>query len=154
MEGKLAWQCTEPECERPKEGNTDFCSSHNAIARKSLRDSITATQKKDRQKAAQVEKSREKRKKIAQVSDKRQLQLIVYDKLKGPWLKDKICEVCQASPACDVHHRKGREGELLLKVEFWLAACRPCHTEITKNSAEAIANGYSLPRNQIIQDET
>lgn len=151
MSDKLAWQCDEPECDRAREGNTSKCASHGAMARKASKMRQVQSEKQAAQKATQREKSREKRPRINSVSDKRQLQLITYNKLKEVWIKGKICACCKTAPAIDCHHQKGREGELLLLVEFWLPVCRPCHEMITKDSAFAISQGYSISRNQIPQ---
>lgn len=152
MEEKLPWMCHTEECTNPKEGRTDFCSSCNTASRKAAKFAITATQKRMVQRANQVEKSRQKRPRIAQVSEKRQLQLIVYAKLEKAWLPGKVCAVC-GKPAGQVHHMAGRENELLLLVKWWLPLCpepSECHERITRDSAWAIEKGYSIPRNQII----
>jgi hypothetical protein len=78
----------------------------------------------------------------------REIQYEVYYKLIGPWKqKNPICAVCKKRKTQDVHHMKGKEGTLLIEVEFWLPVCRPCHTKINDDSKWAIEQGYSLKRN-------
>lgn len=127
-------------------GATTLCGHHNTLARKGVRMRQVQSEKMELQKATQREKSREKRPRIPKVSDKRQLQLIVYDKLRIPWLRGKPCAVC-GQPANQVHHMAGKEGELLNYVKWWLPVDGPCHTLITNDTVWAVANGYSLERN-------
>jgi len=42
----------------------------------------------------------------------------------------------------DVHHIKGRSGELLLEVSEWLSVCRACHQWIETHPVEATALGF------------
>ena len=46
----------------------------------------------------------------------------------------------------DVHHEGGKENHLLLKEEWWRAACRACHDWVTLNTEAAIELGYSRQR--------
>ena len=46
-----------------------------------------------------------------------------------------------------IHHKKGREGDLLMDTSKWLAICHKCHSWITEHSAQAIEMGLSLKRN-------
>lgn len=58
-----------------------------------------------------------------------------------------------ANPSCarcgrratEVHHKRGR-GKYLLDEETWLALCHGCHMHVTTRPAEALADGWSLPR--------
>lgn len=58
----------------------------------------------------------------------------------NPW-----CLRCGGT-ADQIHHARGRIGDLLLAEEFWRSACADCHQWITSHPADAIAKGYSLPR--------
>jgi 5-methylcytosine-specific restriction endonuclease McrA len=40
-----------------------------------------------------------------------------------------------------VHHKAGREGELLLMEEHWAALCDHCHRWVTNNGKAAAAEG-------------
>ncbi len=86
--------------------------------------------------------------KIKPLSDKRANENKTYLTLRKVFLKDKVCQ-CEGcnNPATTVHHKKGRIGELLCNVKFWLAACMGCHTKIENHPEWAYENGYSLLRN-------
>ena len=71
--------------------------------------------------------------------------LILYAKMRVPFLKENpTCARC-CGPATDVHHKQGR-GPYLLQVDTWLPVCRPCHGWIHHNDAEARALGFLLNR--------
>ena len=93
-------------------------------------------------------------KRISPVSEKRAAELEVYSFLRIAFLKYKpFCEanICcsKGTPSTEIHHKKGREGKLLLLVKYGLSTCRNCHDYITENSAEAIENNLSISRNKI-----
>lgn len=96
---------------------------------------------------------RDKRKAIKQVSTKRQKQLSEYSKERIKFLT--VHQGCQANLsgctglASEIHHQQGKENELLLDQDKWLAICRSCHSYITENSNWAICVGLSLRRNGI-----
>ncbi len=56
---------------------------------------------------------------------------------------------CTKEPVDEIHHMKGREGNLLLDTRFFKAACRHCHDIINVHSKAAIENGQSLSRHKI-----
>jgi len=62
------------------------------------------------------------------------------------------CARCEAdgetTPATDIHHIKGRDGERLIESENFLALCRYCHEAVHDNPAEAKALGWSQSRHQ------
>jgi hypothetical protein len=105
--------------------------------------------------ATTVPTEREKRKSVSKVSSKRQKQLATYSKERIHFLDHH--HVCQANLvgctgfATEVHHQQGKENELLLEQDKWLAICRPCHTWITENSGAAICMGLSLRRNAAVE---
>lgn len=94
---------------------------------------------------------RDKRKAIKQVSTKRQKQLSEYSRERIKFLE--VHQGCQANLsgctglASEIHHQQGKENELLLDQDKWLAICRSCHTWVTEHSGEAICMGLSLRRN-------
>lgn len=61
--------------------------------------------------------------------------------------------VCQAgTPVCEgnveqIHHRKGRDGELLTDPTYLLAVCFPCHTYIHAHPQESYDKGWMVRRN-------
>lgn len=50
------------------------------------------------------------------------------------------------SKGLQIHHKKGRIGELLFDKKYFLAVCQNCHNYIENNPEFAILNGYSLSR--------
>ena len=55
------------------------------------------------------------------------------------------CEVC-GGVATTIHHKKGREGKLLINVMYFLGCCMPCHNKIELNPIWAKEQGYSINR--------
>ena len=53
---------------------------------------------------------------------------------------------CLVGQSTEVHHMKGRIGDLLLNQEFWLPVCRLCHDWIENHPKEAKEKGLSLSR--------
>jgi hypothetical protein len=73
-------------------------------------------------------------------------------KRKHPW-----CAACEAlsrfNPmpvgicrTSDVHHKMGREGDLLLDERFWMPVCRTCHDWIEDHGREARRLGFVLDK--------
>jgi hypothetical protein len=85
-----------------------------------------------------------KRRRTWGASKIRAAQLRVYREERRSWLKGKVCEWCQHSVCLplDVHHTRGRLGELLNDKRFWKAVGRPCHDRIHQHPAEARAYGF------------
>jgi len=78
-----------------------------------------------------------KRTRIAQVSDKRKKETTLYLKVRQGYLNRlKNCECCGA-PATEIHHKSGRENELLFDPLYFMAICRSCHSWIHNNPKEA-----------------
>jgi len=50
------------------------------------------------------------------------------------------------APADQIHHKKGREGNLLLEEKYWLAVNFKCHRHIEDHPYWAKQEGYSLQR--------
>lgn len=94
---------------------------------------------------------------IKKVADKRKEQNKAYAALKKSWLLlHPVCEIgglnCQIIGQ-DIHHQKGKEGDLLLDTRFWKVACRNCHHEINENSKKAIEDGDSISRHKAKTNE-
>lgn len=86
------------------------------------------------------------RKPIRKVSKKQAGKIRDYLKVRLVFMNDNpFCAVCGKS-ATDVHHRKGKIGELLTVARHFLAVCRSCHTQIEENPEWAKEQGYSLNR--------
>ena len=60
-------------------------------------------------------------------------------------LKNPDCERCQ-NVATEVHHKKGREGNLLCDTTYFMATCRECHIWIENNPLQAKREDWSLNR--------
>ena len=82
------------------------------------------------------------------MSDQRKRATVIYAAMKKQWRQSHaLCEVCKErwthrNWANDVHHQRGKAGTLLIDQRFWLAVCRPCHSYIQDNKAEARAKGW------------
>lgn len=100
-----------------------------------------ARRKQERTKVKEV-------KPINKVSAKRAVQNQQYAKLRKEYLElYPVCEVVEChNKSVEIHHMNQRENERLLDVNYFLAVCRPCHEKITRDSAWAIANGYTYER--------
>ena len=61
-----------------------------------------------------------------------------------------MCEaatrVC-VGPAGQVHHRKGRDGELVDNLDYLLAVCYACHDYIHSHPHESYERGWMVRRN-------
>lgn len=126
----MAVYCKIPDCGRPVEGRTEYCASHNFERRKA--DRTTVKEKKP----------------IKKVSTKRAAENQVYARLRKDYLEVfMVCEVVECHrKATQIHHIKGREGDLFCDVNNFLAVCDVCHQRITIDSAWAISQGYSILR--------
>lgn len=85
------------------------------------------------------------RSRINPVSKKRGARLKIYYVLRKQYLIDNpACMLYPELLACDVHHKAGRLGEMLNKVEHWMAVSRKAHTWIHANGREARELGYLI----------
>ena len=88
------------------------------------------------------------------VSTKRENEVNQYRHQKADFIKDHPC--CSIGlPGCSgcdrrfltIHHRKGRENDLLNNEEFWITACIFCHDRIHTTDTEwAYENGFLLKK--------
>ncbi len=88
--------------------------------------------------------------KIKPISDKRAEQLKVYSEKRKEFLKkveNKFCAVFPHLLATEVHHKKGKIGELLNDTRYWLAVSRVGHIKIEEQPKWAYEKGFSLLRN-------
>jgi hypothetical protein len=81
-------------------------------------------------------------------SQKRAKQEREYAKKGKAFLKvNKVCQVMECKrPSTQIHHKKGRIGDLLTNEEYFLAVCADCHTKIENHPEWAKEQGYSLSR--------
>ena len=91
--------------------------------------------------------NRAARKKIAAQSDSYKKRMQQYKELREEYLKaHPICEVCNAKPSAEIHHKKKRHGDNLFK--HFLAVDRECHIKVEENPQWAYEQGYSIPHLQ------
>lgn len=87
---------------------------------------------------------------IKRSTAKRSRQQRVYQALRLEQLKDvPSCEL--GLPGCtgmatEVHHAKGRIGDLLIDRRYYKSTCHTCHRWVTEHSREAIELGHSVSR--------
>ena len=62
-----------------------------------------------------------------------------------PYCEAKVPGVCTLG-ATEIHHKKGRIGELLTNKEFFLAICNSCHLWVESHPIESRRRGFSLRR--------
>lgn len=85
---------------------------------------------------------------IPKVSKKRQIKNLQYSVLRTEFLGKKENQICPITgkPTTDIHHKKGRVGELFLDTKYWVALSREGHRFVEENPEWAKENGYSLNR--------
>lgn len=92
-----------------------------------------------------AKKETKKKKTIKRVSDKLKNNLEEYKLLRDEYLKNNpICEVKDCfKPTTNLHHKAGREGDLLCDTKYFMACCETCHPKrIHENPIWAEKNGY------------
>lgn len=130
--------------------------------------------------AAQRQRERQQaapRKRIEATSRKRRTELVAYGKARREFLAERQnCEACpkmtgmhpcvdsRPHPATDVHHKRGRQGKLLLDRRHWIPCCQHAHDWIHRNPALARAldllaqpgewNRYDDPLHQVAAQQT
>jgi hypothetical protein len=90
---------------------------------------------------------------IPVASKKMVKSLAEYQKIAAKFKRDH--PVCQAqlkdvckTKTTDVHHMKGKIGELLTDTKYFLAVCRSCHSVLETNPLFARERGFSLSRHK------
>lgn len=85
---------------------------------------------------------------IPQVSDKRKIENAKYTVLRIEFLGKKENQICPITgwPTTDIHHKKGRVGDLFLDTKYWIALSREGHQFVEDNPEWAKENGFSLDR--------
>lgn len=98
-----------------------------------------------------ITKPTAKSKPIPPRSQKRSKEERLYSAKRVMFLQEH--QMCQAhlpgictKYATEVHHKKGRIGELLLDILYWLGVCHACHEWIENNRTEALEKGFSIKR--------
>lgn len=83
------------------------------------------------------------------ISDKQAKRLAKYRVVRDEYFKTHpICEYpgCNEINNLDLHHMKGRTGDLLTDVRYFKALCRKHHRWVEENVNEAIEMGLSAKR--------
>jgi hypothetical protein len=88
---------------------------------------------------------------------KRKAQEDEYSYRRRVWFSDPLNRICEVGgcwrDASQIHHKKGRIGELLLDERYWMSVCHKCHDYIEKHPEWAKEKGYSLNRYQNEKNE-
>lgn len=81
-------------------------------------------------------RSAKRAKQEKEYSNKRKIFMLAH-----PLCQANISGLC-TSQSTDIHHIKGRSGELLLEVNEWMSVCRACHMWIETHPIEATELGF------------
>lgn len=114
--------CQIPGCEKPVEGRTGMCASHNKAARKQVSTPIK------------------------KVGEKLMKNLSRYHERVRVFLINKRCAVHPHLKATEVHHMAGRTGDMLMNEKYWLPVSAPGHVKIEMNPHWAKMMGFSVSR--------
>jgi len=90
-----------------------------------------------------------KRKRIRPRTPEREAQYLVYRILREEFFLKSENQMCAVYPylrACDVHHMKGKLGEMLNDVRWWLPVSREGHDWIDLHPKLAKERGFSGDR--------
>jgi hypothetical protein len=96
-------------------------------------------------------KAKKPKKAMPKVTKKRNQLNRQYMKLREAFLKKHywcqfhIAEKLYATPATEIHHKKGR-GKFLLDTSTWMAVSSRAHKEIHENTKYSYEKGYMLLR--------
>lgn len=117
-----------------------FCQSHYWQK--------NAEKNKVKNKSNGKDDEKKKPKAIPKVSKKRQIENLKYHVLRTEFLGKKENSICPVTgeKTTEVHHKKGRVGNLFLDTNFWLAVSRNGHKMIEENPEWAKENGFSVNR--------
>lgn len=85
---------------------------------------------------------------VKKITQKRAAQTVEYTKLRREYLAlYPVCEVPECNiKATEIHHQKGKENDMLLDTNYFMAVCPGHHHEFTEHSNNAIEKGYSYKR--------
>lgn len=83
---------------------------------------------------------------IKKESDKRKQQNAEYRRVRLKFIKENPRCAVTGREATEIHHMKGRIGDLLTDTRYFLPVCRDAHQKIELNPEWAKENGYSLNR--------
>lgn len=125
----------------------DGCGEHKRIFKNVTEDGVrkklcTWCSKKYDASHKSEDKPTKSRKPIPPRSPKRKKQETQYNKEVRVWKEEHPhCEAAIPGECTgmthDIHHKGGRENDLLLYVPWWLCTCRSCHAWIHAHPIEA-----------------
>lgn len=111
---------------------------------------LCATHAREARKAA-APKAKPTRRRIPKQSDEGKERMAIYNAIRSLFMVDKICECCITdgidTEATQVHHKKGRLGDLLYDIRHFMPVCAACHRYIEEHPNEAYWQGWSELRN-------
>lgn len=90
------------------------------------------------------------KKPINKSSAKNEARKLLYTPVRNKFLRENPkclakLEGC-TKEATDVHHKKGREGDLLIDTKFFLPSCRSCHNQIEDGGEWVYEQGFKIKR--------
>lgn len=85
-------------------------------------------------------RSKKRAKQESEYSNKRKIFMSAHSMCQA-----NISGLC-TSTSTDIHHVKGRVGELLLDESYWMSVCRACHQWIETHPVEATQLGYRISK--------
>jgi len=96
--------------------------------------------------------------KLKPVSTKRAKELRLYSKLRKEYLESNFfCEMCKAGSSeynpLEIHHKIGREKDILNDVSKWMAVHRFCHSWIHANPKWSYKMGYLIRDSKELREE-
>jgi hypothetical protein len=92
-------------------------------------------------------KYKQKTKVINPISKKRKEENKIYLKERLVFLSlNKICPIFKDKKTTDIHHKKGRTGDLFLDKKYWIALSSEGHFLVENNPKWARENGYTVNR--------
>lgn len=134
---------------KAKFGTCSVCSSENQLLYRRNPPMCKPCYWKDKMNRAKA-KERKPKKRINPFSDKKLEALAKYRPLRDKYLSDNpTCQVdyCE-NPTTNLHHKAGRNGELLYDVRYFMACCSECHPQrIHENPEWAREKGYIITVN-------
>lgn len=131
---------------KAKEGVCVCCERKRLIYSKKMCQSCYWSDNKKKNEGKQ--KTIKEFKPIPKISQKRKIENAKYIVLRIEFLGKKENSICPVTgeKTTEIHHKKGRVGNLFLDVRYWLAVSREGHKRIEENPEWAKKEGYSLSR--------
>jgi hypothetical protein len=95
-----------------------------------------------------------RRKPIRPISKERAAMLRKYYRLRRRYLEDHPwCEVFPELRATEIHHVRGRAGEMLLDVRYWMPVSRAGHRWIHEHPEEARERGWLADKGRWLEPD-